>query len=187
LVDDGQIVVLGGLIEERIESGETKVPGLGDIPFLGNLFKSQTRKRTKTNLLVFLRPVVIRDAEGAYSVTSDRYDYIRQLRGDSRLPNQFLLPEMKAADLPGMPAPPPPGGGRPVIRPEQDGVPRPPGYQLPPASMAPEIENRARRRAPVEPSRGIEVIQTAPNEAVISIPVPAPVVTPEAPAAKPVN
>ena len=55
---------LGGLIEERIEGGESKVPGLGDLPLIGNLFKTQTRKRTKTNLLVFLRPVVIRDAEG---------------------------------------------------------------------------------------------------------------------------
>ena len=174
LVDDGQIVVLGGLIEERIESGETKVPGLGDIPFLGNLFKSQSRKRTKTNLLVFLRPVVIRDAEGAYSVTSDRYDYIRQLRGDSRLPNHLMLPDMKAADLPGMPPPPAPGGGRAVIRQEKDGPVPPPGYQLPPASMAPELDERARRKAPVEPSRGIEVIQTAPNEAVISLPAPAP-------------
>jgi general secretion pathway protein D len=187
LVDDGQIVVLGGLIEERIESGETKVPGLGDIPFLGNLFKSQSRKRTKTNLLVFLRPVVIRDAEGAYSVTSDRYDYIRQLRGDSRLPNNFLLPDMKPGELPGMPPPPASGGGRPVIRQDKDGPARPPGYQTPPASMAPELDERARRRAPIEPSRGIEVIQTAPNEAVISIPVPTPSVTPNDPATPPKN
>ncbi len=182
LVDDGQIVVLGGLIEERIESGETKVPGLGDIPFLGNLFKSQSRKRTKTNLLVFLRPVVIRDAEGAYSVTSDRYDYIRQLRGDSRLPNNLLLPDMKPGELPGMPPPPASGGGRAVSRQDKDGPARPPGYQLPPASMAPEVDERARRKAPIEPSRGIEVIQTAPNEAVISIPVPTPSVTPNDPA-----
>ncbi len=187
LVDDGQIVVLGGLIEERIESGETKVPGLGDIPFFGNLFKSQSRKRTKTNLLVFLRPVVIRDAEGAYSVTSDRYDYIRQLRGDSRLPNNFLLPDMKPGELPGMPPPPAPGGGRPAMRQDKDGLAKPPGYQLPPASMAPELDERARRRAPIEPSRGIEVIQTAPNEAVISIPVPTPSVTPNDPATQPKN
>ncbi len=187
LVDDGQIVVLGGLIEERIESGETKVPGLGDLPFIGNLFKSQSRKRTKTNLLVFLRPVVIRDAEGAYSVTSDRYDYIRQLRGDSRLPNNFLLPDMKPGDLPGMPPPPASGGGRPVMRQEKDGPARPPGYQLPPASMAPELDEKARRRAPIEPSRGIEVIPTAPNEAVTSIPVPMPSVTPIDPANPPKN
>jgi general secretion pathway protein D len=189
LVDDGQIVVLGGLIEERIESGETKVPGLGDIPFFGNLFKSQSRKRVKTNLLVFLRPVIIRDAEAAYSVTSDRYDFIRQLRGDARLPSHFLLPDMKPADLPGMPPPPSSGGGRPVSRDEKEGPVRAPGYQLPPASMAPELDNRARRNAPVESSRGIQVIQTAPNEAVISIPVPAPetTVSPSTPAPKPVN
>jgi general secretion pathway protein D len=170
LVDDGQIVVLGGLIEERIDAGETKVPGLGDLPLVGGLFKTQTRKRTKTNLLVFLRPVVIRDAEGAYSVTADRYDYIRQLRGDASLPKNFLLPDMLPGQLPGLPAPPPPGGGRVIPPDEKDGVPRPPGYRQAPASLSPDVDQRARRPAQVERSRGIEVFQTAPNEAVISLP-----------------
>ncbi len=174
LVDDGQIIVLGGLIEERIEGGETKVPGLGDLPLVGNLFKSQNRKRTKTNLLVFLRPVVIRDAEGAYSVTSDRYDFIRQLRGDSRLPDHWVLPAMKPSELPGMPPRPTPQGGKPGEPPAGQGSSRVPGYQMPPASLAPDIDRHAARPSPVEPSRGIEVRQTAPNEAVISLPGPAP-------------
>ncbi|MEZ5659288.1 MAG: type II secretion system secretin GspD [Burkholderiaceae bacterium] len=80
LVDDGQIVVLGGLIEERIEGGEQKVPILGDIPVLGGLFRYDSRNRKKTNLLVFLRPVVLRDAADAYRVTADRYDYIGNMR-----------------------------------------------------------------------------------------------------------
>ena len=61
LVDDGQIVVLGGLIEERVEGGTQKVPGLGDLPFIGQMFRYDSRKRVKTNLLVFLRPVVVRE------------------------------------------------------------------------------------------------------------------------------
>ena len=56
LVDDGQIIVLGGLIQDDVRDGLDKVPGLGDIPLLGSLFKYETRKHVKTNLMVFLRP-----------------------------------------------------------------------------------------------------------------------------------
>ncbi|MDO5104043.1 MAG: type II secretion system secretin GspD [Lautropia sp.] len=76
LVDDGQIVVLGGLIEDRVEGNVSKVPLLGDIPLLGRLFRYDSRKRNKTNLLVFLRPVVLRDAGASWDVTASRYDYI---------------------------------------------------------------------------------------------------------------
>ncbi|HWS76632.1 MAG TPA: type II secretion system secretin GspD [Quisquiliibacterium sp.] len=103
LVDDGQIVVLGGLIEDRVEGGDQKVPLLGDLPFMGQLFRYDNRKRTKTNLLVFLRPIVLRDADAANSVTTSRYDYVRQLQGDSRLPNHWALPEFPPKDLPSMP------------------------------------------------------------------------------------
>ncbi len=103
LVDDGQLIVLGGLIEERITGGESKVPGFGDVPLLGQLFRYDERRRTKTNLLVFLRPIVVRDSGSAFNVTADRYDYMRQLRGDSRLPNHWLLPQFRPEDLPEMP------------------------------------------------------------------------------------
>ena len=106
LVDDGQIVVLGGLIEETIQNGKQAVPGLGDIPGIGQLFRYDSRKRVKTNLLVFLRPVVVRDTNAAYRVTADRYDYIRQLRGDSRVPDHWLLPNMPQTDMPSLPVPP---------------------------------------------------------------------------------
>ena len=106
LVDDGQIVVLGGLIEETIQDGKQSVPGLGDIPGIGQLFRYDTRKRVKTNLLVFLRPVIVRDTNAAYRVTADRYDYIRQLRGDSRVGEHWLLPDMPQSDMPVLPVPP---------------------------------------------------------------------------------
>ena len=77
LADDGQIIVLGGLIEDNGKANLDKVRGLGDIPILGNLFKHQKNERKKTNLMVFLRPVVIRTAEQSANLASDRYSYIR--------------------------------------------------------------------------------------------------------------
>jgi general secretion pathway protein D len=77
IADDGQIIVLGGLIEDSTGDNAEKVRGLGDIPILGNLFKYQTRERKKTNLMVFLRPVVVRSKEQSSSLAADRYDYMR--------------------------------------------------------------------------------------------------------------
>lgn len=83
LVDDGAIVALGGLVEDSYSGGEEKVPLLGDIPYAGALFRYDTRKRTKTNLVVFLRPVIIRDAEAHAAITSTRYDYVIGKQRDS--------------------------------------------------------------------------------------------------------
>jgi len=77
LVDDGQIIVLGGLLEDSISDGRSAVPVLGDIPVLGNLFRYDTRTRSKTNLMVFLRPHIVRDARDSAGVTLDRYNYMR--------------------------------------------------------------------------------------------------------------
>jgi general secretion pathway protein D len=74
LVDDGSIVVLGGLLQDEYSGNKDKVPGLGDVPFFGNLFKNEARSRKKTNLMVFLRPVVVRDAKGSDQLSLDRYD-----------------------------------------------------------------------------------------------------------------
>jgi general secretion pathway protein D len=80
LVNDGQIVVLGGLLSDELDSTEDKVPLLGDIPVVGNLFKNQTHTRTKKNLMLFLRPVIVRDAAASESYSLDRYDYMRALQ-----------------------------------------------------------------------------------------------------------
>ena len=77
LVEDGQIIALGGLIRDDTSGKENKVPLLGDIPFIGNLFKYQKKTRDKVNLMVFLRPTIIRNAEDSKSVSLDRYDYLR--------------------------------------------------------------------------------------------------------------
>lgn len=87
-VDDGSIVAIGGLIQEAVSDGENKVPLLGDIPGLGWLFKYQQKQRKKTNLMVFLKPTILRDDGSARGLASDRYDYVigdRQ-RQDSKLP-----------------------------------------------------------------------------------------------------
>ncbi len=77
LVDDGDIVVLGGLLEESERASLEAVPGLSDIPVLGSLFKSRARTGTRTNLMIFIRPRIIRDREDAQEATAPRYDFIR--------------------------------------------------------------------------------------------------------------
>ncbi len=78
VIDDGQTMVLGGLMKDQYGSDDSQVPVLGDIPIIGNLFKSRSRSRDKTNLMVFLRPVVMRSQDASNAVTLDRYDFMRQ-------------------------------------------------------------------------------------------------------------
>ena len=80
LVDDGAIVVLGGLLQDEYSGNQEKVPGLGDVPLFGNLFKSETRSRRKTNLMVFLRPVVVRDSRATSTLAMDRYELMRSVQ-----------------------------------------------------------------------------------------------------------
>jgi general secretion pathway protein D len=103
LVDNGQIVVLGGLIQDDQQSSLDKVPLLGDIPWIGALFKYESRNRKRTNLMVFLRPVVLKDDKAAASLTADRYQYIRNLQGEMTLPWNGLLPETGATILKPLP------------------------------------------------------------------------------------
>ena len=97
LVDDGQIIVLGGLIQDSVGGGVSKVPVLGSIPLVGGLFRYNTHSRTKTNLMVFLRPTILRDAQRADTLTGDRYDYIRG--------QQLQAAPMPGATGPANPAP----------------------------------------------------------------------------------
>ncbi|NDC09139.1 MAG: type II secretion system protein GspD [Oxalobacteraceae bacterium] len=100
LVDDGQIIVLGGLIEDTESNTMEKVPGLGSLPLVGNLFRYQSKRRTKTNLMVFLRPTVIRSNEQSVSVASDRYDYIRDAQSSLQPTPNALLPQTDKPQLP---------------------------------------------------------------------------------------
>ncbi len=91
VIDDGQTLVLGGLLTDSYNSGDTQVPLLGDIPILGNLFKSRSRERNKKNLMVFLRPVVMRTQEASTALTLDRYDYMRQRQAEVAPPPSTVL------------------------------------------------------------------------------------------------
>ena len=106
LVEDGSIIVLGGLLEDSYQQGEDKVPLLGDIPYVGALFRSETRSRKKTNLMVFLRPVVVRDAQSSDTLMQDRYDAIRALQVSAQpAPNPMLNSVNGAPLLPPLAAP----------------------------------------------------------------------------------
>ena len=76
LVDDGNVIVLGGLIEDSMGDNQEKVPLVGDLPVLGNLFRYDSRNRKKTNLMVFLRPRIIRDGLDYQNLTGDRYEML---------------------------------------------------------------------------------------------------------------
>ncbi|MCR9422066.1 MULTISPECIES: type II secretion system secretin GspD [unclassified Vibrio] len=77
IIQDGQMLVLGGLIDERAVESESKVPLLGDIPVLGYLFKSTSTQVEKKNLMVFIKPTIIRDGMTADGITQRKYNYIR--------------------------------------------------------------------------------------------------------------
>ena len=102
MVDDGQMVVLGGLIEEKISESIQKVPFLGDIPFLGALFRSKTADVTKTNLMVFIHPVILRDAAVTDRYTSSKYNYIRALQMQQDADGVNMLPDKNHPVLPVM-------------------------------------------------------------------------------------
>jgi general secretion pathway protein D len=106
LVEDGAIVVLGGLLQDDYADNVEKVPLLGDLPFVGNLFKSQSRTRKKSNLMVFMRPVVVRDARATDNLSMDRYELMRvQQEGAQPLPNR-LVPIANGPMLPSVPVSP---------------------------------------------------------------------------------
>ncbi|TDG15046.1 type II secretion system protein GspD [Seongchinamella unica] len=77
LAQDNRVVVLGGLIEDSVQDGQQKVPLLGDIPFLGRLFRTDSVDVSKTNLLIFIRPTIIRDDDELDGATAEKYRYIR--------------------------------------------------------------------------------------------------------------
>jgi len=102
LVGDGEAIVLGGLIQDNVENTGDKVPGLGDIPLLGSLFRSEKRTRKKTNLMVFLRPAVVRSQETMSGLTDSRYDYIRNIYSAFPAPKRWLMPDISAGNLPNL-------------------------------------------------------------------------------------
>jgi general secretion pathway protein D len=125
LIEDGGIIVIGGLISNQYNHSDTRVPGLGSIPFLGELFKDHSASQTKSNLMVFIRPQIMHDGTEMSIETNSKYNFIREeqravskgQRGE--IP---LLPGVKSPVLPAVPPPPPPGSTptAPITEQERD-------------------------------------------------------------------
>jgi general secretion pathway protein D len=153
LVEDGNIVVLGGLIEDKTDNSKSSVPILGSIPLLGEFFKYESRKRTKTNLLVFLRPYVVRDEATSSALAMDRYDYIRGQVANSTLADNAIFRDLQSKQLPEkLPIPP-------SIKRAQETAPAPaaPDATTPPAQTAPI--------APTSPPGAPQPLSSAPPAA----------------------
>ena len=130
VVDDTQVVVLGGLIQDQMASGSDKIPLLGDIPIAGALFRYDSRQRTKTNLMIFIKPTVLRTTSDGRAITSERYDYLRgeqdRQAPPERLfwndPTQPVMP--REGVMPGTP-------GAAVTPPLMGDAPKPPPGETP--------------------------------------------------------
>jgi len=146
LIEDGGIVVLGGLIEDDMSKGESRVPFLGNIPIIGLLFKTRNQTSSKTNLMIFIRPKIMRDANQAAYETELKYNYMQDQQrpmfhtSPSDLPP--LLPGVPPGKLPPLPPAPPPGKDSATGQPS----PNTPGAASPPPP------------APTQPSPGVLTI-----------------------------
>jgi general secretion pathway protein D len=146
LIEDGGIIVLGGLISDTVTESEDRVPGLGAIPIIGNLFKSRSGSRQKKNLVVFIRPRIMRDADSTESASEAAYNEMRHSQQTLNGGHITLLPGQKQPAVPAIPtgialppAPPPsetnPQGATP--NPPSPFTPVPEGSQAAPATSPP--------------------------------------------------
>jgi general secretion pathway protein D len=145
LADDGQIIVLGGLISDDETENQEKVRGLGDLPVIGNLFKYRTRSRAKRNLMVFLRPIVVRSKEQNESISMDRYQYMRAA-GSSAQPadNSVLVRNLGAPLLPSLTNGQPPAGDAMATMPPSAPVAPRPGAATGPGTVPPPQRDQQR-------------------------------------------
>jgi len=110
LVEDGSVIVLGGLLSDTFSGNKSQVPGLGDIPGLGWLFRNESRTRSKANLMVFLRPIVVRDASATEALSNNRYQQMMGVQNTSQPSSSILLDTGGAAKLPHIKESPKPSG-----------------------------------------------------------------------------
>ncbi|HEU5398418.1 MAG TPA: type II secretion system secretin GspD [Gammaproteobacteria bacterium] len=164
LAKSGEIVVLGGLIDNDLTESEQQVPVLGSIPLIGNLFKYRSTTNTKRNLMVFIQPSILRDSETAQYYTKDRYNYFRDLQLKNRSPVELmpgsqrpLLDDLQQLDK-----------QRPAV-PPQMGAPAPVSTQVP--------AKAAKLPSPTVATHGAPVVTRAtatPKPAAAPSPTPAP-------------
>jgi len=169
LMDDGGIIVLGGLMKDTVSESQDSVPGLGSIPVIGNLFKSRSSSRQKTNLLVFLRPKILRDQRATEETSTSRYNEIRGEEESLHKGKITLLPGEKQPAIPPIPpgnSPPPsiraPAEGSKTIAPAPQ--PAPTGAIAPdPQPVLPASQRAAGTTQPVSPSQTDPVPEHAPE------------------------
>ena len=145
LIEDGGIIVLGGLMSDTVTESEDRVPGLGAIPIIGNLFKSRSGSRQKKNLVVFIRPRIMRDADSTESTSEAAYNEMRHSQQNLNGGHITLLPGQKQPAVPAIPAgialppPPPPSETNPAgATPNRPiTLPLPEGSQAAPATTPP--------------------------------------------------
>jgi len=147
LIEDGGIIVLGGLMSDTVTESEDRVPGLGAIPLIGNLFKSRSGSRQKKNLVVFIRPRIMRDADATESTSEAKYNDIRRQQQGITNGHITLLPGEHQPVVPSIPSgialppPPPPSETNPQGAtpnpPNQFTVPLPQGSQPAPTTPPP--------------------------------------------------
>lgn len=137
LADNGQIVVLGGLLQDSYLNSNSKVPLLGDLPWIGNLFRTENKSRKKTNLMVFLRPVIVRDAQTSQEISQSRYDYMQQQSANYMSDNRLIRDSVT-----------------PLMPPSPDAVATTPGTvpQVPPPLIEPTVSRAPAPPAPVAPA-----------------------------------
>jgi general secretion pathway protein D len=150
LVEDGNFVVLSGLIEDRSSVTQEKVPLLGDLPLIGNFFRYENRDRRRTNTMVFLRPIIVRDEGTSTALAAERYDYMRAQLAGSQPADSLVFRDLNVAPLPPAPEPsakqrgaapagepaPAPATPVPVPAPAPQGE-APPAATPPPVATAP--------------------------------------------------
>jgi len=181
LIEDGGIIVLGGLMQDTVTESEDRVPVLGAIPLLGNLFKSRSGSRQKSNLLVFLRPRILRDQAATQQVSTKRYDQIREEERTLHKGKITLLPGERQPSLPAIPASSPnavnsqaPAAGTPVYvapspqpapapQPATGAQPAPAPQAAPPLTQpAPPLSQPSTQSQPVPPPPIATSPQAAP-------------------------
>jgi general secretion pathway protein D len=154
VVDDGQILVLGGLMRDEYADSEDRVPGLADLPLVGGLFKNRSRQRVKSNLLVFLRPVVLRNQSDAQALSLDRYDAIRAMQQSGQPQPSFVTPVNESPVLPTQPQVPGRGSPLPQVRPaspHSGGDTTPPVAPVQPPASAPPLPPEAQTPPAAQP------------------------------------
>jgi general secretion pathway protein D len=134
LVEDSQIIVIGGLISDDVRQSTQKVPLLGDIPLIGNAFRNRRSDTVRTNLMVFLRPTILRDKLTAANITMSKYSYIRDLQNLAPQDRVQLLPQEPTPKLPPAPTAPLPQGELPPPVEKLHGT----GANMPPPESAPK-------------------------------------------------